>query len=109
MQTLLCPNGREDPKTLFFIGAMALKPKSFFPHLADLRSLRVNSASSNWSGNLVAGADLDVELGFPLRAAPRRLGLFDLSILHDLSLDRRKSDWVLSLGPVLKISTKGIF
>ena len=54
-------------------------------------------------------ADLDVELRFPFKAALKGLGLFDLSILHDLSLDRRKSDWVLSLGPVLKISTKGIF
>ena len=54
-------------------------------------------------------ADLDVELRFPFKAALKGLGLFDLSILHDLSLDRRKSDWVLSLGSNLKISTKGIF
>ena len=57
----------------------------------------------------MAEADLDVELRCPLRAALKGLGLFDPLTLHDLSLDRRKSDWVLSLGPNLKISTKGIF
>ena len=57
----------------------------------------------------MAEADLDVELRFPFKAALKGLGLFDLSTLHDLSLDRRKSDWVLSLGSYLKISTKGIF
>ena len=55
------------------------------------------------------GDDLDVELRYPPRAAPERLGLFDHFTLHDLSLDRRKSDWVLSLDYSLEISTKGIF
>merc|ERR1719411_1538834 len=80
-----------------------------YPRLASERSLRVNSASSYQSRNLVAEADLDVELRCPLRAALKGLGLFDPLTLHDLSLDRRKSDWVLSLGSNLKISTKGIF
>ena len=53
-------------------------------------------------------ADLDVELRFPFKAALKGLGLFDLSILHDLSLDRRKSDWFLSYITTKKDSTKGI-
>merc|ERR1712243_181837 len=108
VQTPLFPEGREDPETFSFIGAMLLKLTSP-PPLAHKRSLRVNSAPFHRRRDLVGGPDLDVELRFLLRAAPETGGLFDPSLLHDLSLNRRKSDWVLSSGNSKKISTKGIF
>merc|ERR1712154_689034 len=40
--------------------------------------------------------DLDVELNQPFHAAVKLKGLFDHYYLHDLSLDRRKSDRFLS-------------